>query len=172
MPSPTSTLVRVARRHAAGASSPRDRAGFVVNKKPVWKITRELGLRGLPGPRKSVKNLVNAPRVQRTSSRGTSSPRAPFSSCSPTSPSARPPTASCAPASCSTLYSRKLVGWAIDRRCEAALVNDAPRRRRRGPRRSRRSTPTAGARSGRVLVQREHLSTAKDPPDVYGLTGC
>ena len=45
------------------------------------------------------------------------------------------------------LFSRKVVGWAIDRRCEAVLVNDAlakaaPRGRHR-PRPS--STPTTAA---------------------------
>ena len=29
--------------------------GLIVNKKLVWKIMRQLGLRGLPGPRKGVK---------------------------------------------------------------------------------------------------------------------
>ena len=32
---------------------------LIVNKKLVWKIMRELGLKGLPGPKKGVKNLKN-----------------------------------------------------------------------------------------------------------------
>jgi len=34
--------------------------GLIVNKKLAWKILRELGLRGLPGPKKRTANLVNA----------------------------------------------------------------------------------------------------------------
>ena len=33
--------------------------GIVVNKKPVWKITSQLGLRGLPGPKKRSANRAN-----------------------------------------------------------------------------------------------------------------
>ena len=38
--------------------------GLIVNKKLVWKIMRQLGIRGLPGPRKGVKNLKNAPTCE------------------------------------------------------------------------------------------------------------
>ena len=38
--------------------------GLIVNKKLVWKIMRQLALRGLPGPRKGVKNLKNAPTCE------------------------------------------------------------------------------------------------------------
>lgn len=34
--------------------------GLIVNTKLVKRIMRELGLRGLPGPRKGYKNLKNA----------------------------------------------------------------------------------------------------------------
>jgi putative transposase len=34
--------------------------GIIVNKKLVWKIMRQLGIRGLPGPKKRKPNLVNA----------------------------------------------------------------------------------------------------------------
>ena len=37
--------------------------GLVVNTKLVKKIMRQLGIRGLPGPRKGVKNL-NAPTCE------------------------------------------------------------------------------------------------------------
>jgi transposase InsO family protein len=33
--------------------------GLIVNKKLVWKLMRELGIKGLPGPRKGYKNLKN-----------------------------------------------------------------------------------------------------------------
>ena len=38
--------------------------GLIVNKKLVWKIMRQMGLKGLPGPRKGVKNLKNAPTCE------------------------------------------------------------------------------------------------------------
>jgi hypothetical protein len=38
--------------------------GMIVNKKLVWKIMRELAIKGLPGPRKGVKNLKNAPTCE------------------------------------------------------------------------------------------------------------
>jgi putative transposase len=38
--------------------------GLIVNKKLVWKIMRQLGLRGLPGPKKGIKNLKNAPTCE------------------------------------------------------------------------------------------------------------
>jgi hypothetical protein len=34
--------------------------GIIVNKKLVWKIMRQLGIQGLPGPRKRKRNLVDA----------------------------------------------------------------------------------------------------------------
>ena len=34
--------------------------GLIVNKNLVWKIMRQLGIRGLPGPKKGKPNLVNA----------------------------------------------------------------------------------------------------------------
>ncbi len=33
--------------------------GLIVNKKLLWRIVRELGLQGLPGPKNGVKNLKN-----------------------------------------------------------------------------------------------------------------
>jgi putative transposase len=33
--------------------------GIIVNKKLVWKIMRQLGLKGLPGPRKRSRNPAN-----------------------------------------------------------------------------------------------------------------
>jgi putative transposase len=38
--------------------------GLIVNTKLVLKIMRQLGLKGLPGPRKGVKNLKNAPTCE------------------------------------------------------------------------------------------------------------
>ncbi len=38
--------------------------GLIVNTKLVKRIMRELGIRGLPGPKKGDKNLVNAPTCE------------------------------------------------------------------------------------------------------------
>jgi putative transposase len=38
--------------------------GLIVNTKLVKRIMRELGIHGLPGPRKGVKNLNNAPTCE------------------------------------------------------------------------------------------------------------
>jgi transposase InsO family protein len=90
----------------------------------VKKIMRQLGIRGLPGPRKGVKNLKNAPTCEDLVQRN-------FKAEAPnelwltdiTEHETQEGKLYC----CVVLdmYSRKVVGWAIDRRCEAALVNDA-----------------------------------------------
>ena len=98
--------------------------GLIVNTKLVIKIMRQLGIRGLPGPRKGVKNLKNAPTCEDLVQRN-------FRAEAPnelwltdiTEHETQEGKLYC----CVVLdmYSRKVVGWAIDRRCEAALVNDA-----------------------------------------------
>jgi transposase InsO family protein len=85
---------------------------------------RQLGIRGLRGPRKGVKNLKNAPTCEDLVQRN-------FKAEAPnelwltdiTEHETQEGKLYC----CVVLdmYSRKVVGWAIDRRCEAALVNDA-----------------------------------------------
>ena len=98
--------------------------GIIVNKKLVWKIMRQLGLRGLPGPRKGVKNLKNAPTCEDLVQRQ-------FTATAPNqlwlTDITEHPTSEGKLYCCVVLdlFSRKAVGWAIDRRCEAALVNDA-----------------------------------------------
>ena len=98
--------------------------GLVVNTKLVKKIMRELGIRGLPGPRKGVKNLKNAPTCEDLVQRN-------FTATKPNelwlTDITEHPTAEGKLYCCAVLdlFSRKVVGWAIDRRCEAALVNDA-----------------------------------------------
>jgi transposase InsO family protein len=98
--------------------------GLIVNKKLVWKIMRQLGLKGLPGPRKGVKNLKNAPTCEDLVERR-------FSASAPNelwlTDITEHPTAEGKLYCCVVLdmCSRKVVGWAIDRRCEAMLVNDA-----------------------------------------------
>ena len=98
--------------------------GLIVNKKLVWKIMRQLGLKGLPGPRKGMKNLKNAPTCEDLVQRR-------FTATAPNelwlTDITEHPTAEGKLYCCAVLdlYSRKVVGWAIDRRCDAALVNDA-----------------------------------------------
>ena len=85
---------------------------------------RQLGIKGLPGPRKGVKNLKNAPTCEDLVQRN-------FRAAAPnelwltdiTEHETQEGKLYC----CVVLdmYSRRVVGWAIDRRCEAALVNDA-----------------------------------------------
>ena len=98
--------------------------GVIVNKKLVWKIMRELGIQGLPGPRKRKRNLVNAATEEDLVKRN-------FVATHPnelwltdiTEHQTREGKVYC----CAVLdlFSRKVVGWAIDRTCEAPLVNDA-----------------------------------------------
>ncbi len=98
--------------------------GLVVNKKLVWKIMRQLGLKGLPGPRKGVKNLKNAPTCEDLVQRrfAASAPNELWLTDITEHPTAEGKLYCCVVLD---LFSRKVVGWAIDRRCEAALVNDA-----------------------------------------------
>jgi transposase InsO family protein len=98
--------------------------GLIVNKKQIAKIMAELGIQGLPGPKKRVKNLKNAPTcedlVQRqfTASR----PNELWLTDITEHPTAEGMLYCCAVLD---LYSRKVVGWAIDRHREASLVNSA-----------------------------------------------
>jgi transposase InsO family protein len=98
--------------------------GLIVNKKLVWKIMRELGLKGLPGPKKGKKNLVNAATCEDLVKRE-------FTATRPNelwlTDITEHPTVEGKIYCCAVLdlYSRKVVGWAIDRRCEAGLVLDA-----------------------------------------------
>jgi putative transposase len=98
--------------------------GLIVNKKLVWKIMRQLGLRGLPGPRKGIKNLVNAPTCTDLVQRNfiATRPNELWLTDITEHETAEGKLYCCAVLD---LYSRKVVGWAIDRRCDAALVNDA-----------------------------------------------
>ena len=98
--------------------------GLIVNTKLVKRIMRELGLKGLPGPKKGYKNLKNARTCEDLVQRQ-------FSASAPNelwlTDITEHPTAEGKLYCCVVLdlFSRKVVGWAIDRRCEAVLVNDA-----------------------------------------------
>jgi putative transposase len=98
--------------------------GLIVNKKLVWKIMREQGLKGLPGPKKGVKNLKNVRTCEDLVQRS-------FTATKPNelwlTDITEHPTREGKIYCCAVLdlFSRKVVGWAIDRRCESALVIDA-----------------------------------------------
>jgi transposase InsO family protein len=98
--------------------------GLIVNRKPVAKIMRQLGIRGLPGPRKGFTNLKNAPTCEDLVRRD-------FHARHPNelwlTDITEHPTSEGKLYCCVVLdlYSRKVVGWAIDRHCESSLVNDA-----------------------------------------------
>ena len=98
--------------------------GLIVNKKLVWKIMRELGIKGLPGPRKGVKNLKNAPTCEDLVQRQftASAPNELWLTDITEHPTSEGKLYCCVVLD---LFSRKVVGWAIDRRCDTALVNDA-----------------------------------------------
>jgi putative transposase len=98
--------------------------GLIVNTKLVKRIMRELGIQGLPGPKKGHKNLKNARTCEDLVQRQ-------FTATQPNelwlTDITEHPTGEGKIYCCAVLdlYSRKVVGWAIDRRCEAALVLDA-----------------------------------------------
>jgi transposase InsO family protein len=98
--------------------------GLVVNPKLIRRIMAAEGLSGLPARRKGRRNLVNAATSEDLVNRQ-------FSAAMPntlwltdiTEHKTREGTLYC----CAVLdqHSRRIVGWAIDRRNEATLVNDA-----------------------------------------------
>ena len=98
--------------------------GLIVNKKLVWKIMRELGLQGLPGPKKGIKNLKNIATAEDLVQRSfvASQPNELWLTDITEHPTREGKIYCCVVLD---LFSRKVVGWAIDRRCESALVNDA-----------------------------------------------
>jgi transposase InsO family protein len=98
--------------------------GLIVNTKLVKRIMRELGLRGLPGPKKGYKNLKNAPTCEDLVQRQftASAPNEVWLTDITEHPTREGKLYCCVVLD---LFSPKVVGWAIDRRCEAVLVNDA-----------------------------------------------
>jgi transposase InsO family protein len=98
--------------------------GLIVNKKLVWKIMGQLGIKGIPGPRKGIKNLKNAPTCEDLVQRQFVA-RAPNELWLTDITEHRTQEGKLYCCVVLDLFSRKVVGWAIDRRCEAGLVNDA-----------------------------------------------
>ena len=98
--------------------------GILVNTKLVLKLMRSLGIHGLPGPKKGHRNLVNAATQEDLVQRKFTAPQVNALWLTDiTEHPTREGTLYC----CAVLdlFSRRVVGWAIDRRCESALVNDA-----------------------------------------------
>jgi len=98
--------------------------GIIVNKKLVWKIMRQLGLRGLPGPKKRSWNPANAATEEDLVERNfrASAPNELWLTDITEHPTREGKVYCCVVLD---LFSRRVVGWAIDRRCESTLVNDA-----------------------------------------------
>jgi transposase InsO family protein len=97
---------------------------MVVNKKLILSIMRELGIKGLPGPKKYKKNQVNQATEEDLVQRNFTVDRPNVLWLTDIT---EHPTREGKVYCCCVLdaYSRKVVGWSIDRRCETALVNDA-----------------------------------------------
>jgi putative transposase len=97
---------------------------MVVNKKLILSIMRELGIKGLPGPKKRRKNLVNQATEEDLVQRNFTVDRPNVLWLTDIT---EHPTREGKVYCCVVLdaFSRRVVGWAIDRRCETALVNDA-----------------------------------------------
>jgi len=98
--------------------------GLIVNKKLVWKLMRELGLKGLPGPRKGVKNLKNVRTCEDLVQREfvAAAPNQVWLTDITEHGTVEGKLYCCVVLD---LFSRKAIAWAIDRRCDADLVNDA-----------------------------------------------
>ena len=97
---------------------------MVVNKELILAIMRELGIKGLPGTKKHKKNPVNAVTdedlVQRNFT--VDRPNVLWLTDIIEHPTREGKVYCCV---VPDAFSRKVVGWAIDRPCETALVNDA-----------------------------------------------
>jgi len=99
--------------------------GLIVNRKLILKIMRQLGIQGLPGPQSGFKrNLKNVATCEDLVQRD-------FHATAPNelwlTDITEHPTGEGKVYCCVVLdlFSRKAVGWAIDRRCESSLVSDA-----------------------------------------------
>jgi putative transposase len=98
--------------------------GIIVNKKLVWKIMRQLGLKGLPGPKKRSWNPANEATEEDLVERRfkAEGPNELWLTDITEHPTREGKVYCCVVLD---LFSRRAVGWAIDRRCDATLVNDA-----------------------------------------------
>ena len=97
---------------------------MIVNKKLILAIMRELGIKGLPGPKKHKKNLVNQATEEDLVKRKFTVDRPNVLWLTDIT---EHPTSEGKVYCCVVLdaFSRRVVGWSIDRRCEESLVKDA-----------------------------------------------
>jgi putative transposase len=97
---------------------------MVVNKKLILSIMRELGIKGLPGPKKHKKNLVNQATEEDLVKRNfkVDRPNALWLTDITEHPTSEGKVYCCVVLDA---FSRRVVGWSIDRRCEESLVKDA-----------------------------------------------
>lgn len=97
---------------------------MIVNTKLILSIMHELQIHGLPGPQRTKKNLVNVATQEDLVERNfvADRPDALWLTDITEHPTREGKVYCCVVLD---LFSRKVVGWAIDRRCETALVNDA-----------------------------------------------
>ena len=95
-----------------------------MNPKLITKIMRDLAITGLPGLKKGRRNLVNVATYEDLVNREF---HAKTTNALWLTDITEHPTREGKVYCCCVLdiYSRKVVGWAIDRNCEATLVNDA-----------------------------------------------
>ena len=98
--------------------------GLIVNTKLIRKVMNRLNIKGIPGPRKGYSNLKNVATCEDLLQRD-------FSASRPNevwlTDITEHPTREGKLYCCGVLdmYSRKIVGWAIGRRCTSDLVNTA-----------------------------------------------
>jgi transposase InsO family protein len=144
---------------------------MVVNKKLILSIMRELGIKGLPGPKKHKKNLVNQATEEDLVQRNFTVDRPNVLWLTDIT---EHPTREGKVYCCAVLdaYSRKVVGWAIDRRCETALVNDAVLMASE----SRTTSPSSVIHSdhgsqGRFMWSSQHLESEVEDGTTAGLDG-
>ena len=98
--------------------------GIIVNKKLVWKLMRNMGLKGLPGPKKGKKNLVHLASAEDLVQRDfvASGPNELWLTDITEHPTSEGKVYCCCVLD---MFSRRVVGWAIDRHADTRLVQAA-----------------------------------------------
>lgn len=98
--------------------------GLIVNQKLVKRLMQELQIHGLPRQKKDSRNLANVATHEDRVNRNfvAERPNALWLTDITEHPTREAKVYCCCVLD---LFSRKVVGWAIDRRCETAIVNDA-----------------------------------------------
>ncbi|HET9089881.1 MAG TPA: IS3 family transposase [Acidimicrobiales bacterium] len=98
--------------------------GLVVNYKLVLKLMRRLEIKGLPGPRRGRPNLVNVATCEDLVQRAfvASRPHELWLTDITEHPTGKGKLYCCVVLD---LFSRRVVGWSIDRHCDSDLVNAA-----------------------------------------------